>query len=526
MWPCPSVPANISTADFWRLMADDPVPRIIPGSESVDFVREFGHPTADGGARFEFAEITPAGERYRLANPGRYQSQFFAALPRRFPLPEPLRAIDLTPMVSVGLHGPGQIDLARHYHGVTAMRLLQGSKIWALRPPNDPECMSNSGTCTDPFDVCKHYAAKAHQPPACVQGAGDTILIPDGWHHGTCNAADGWTVGWGGQNRRLKLDPPPSCRHCRPAGPFRFLTASTETTFLLRHHAALFVRQAEAEAEVEAEGSCHPRGRGGRAAEPVSATALRHGSVAPLIFRGLFLQLLGLDMGEAATMRSFMDPECYALRYCGGAAGHDTRHGGAEKEQQQQQQQERRQRQRQQQQQQQEEHHWASWLRSGAHAYAYAPAGSVAALLSPVDESLASEASNASDGGGGDSESGMAETGMAESGLTRLAFVHRASGEVEWRSLPPRTAAAWHGDALVAMQAGPHVILGGGILDGALSTSYKNAEGAGMAGEDHRTEPAPQPRTAAGVGPGGATSRIVQPRDRAEVGVVCRMLSP
>ena len=63
------------------------------------------------------------------------------------------------------------------------MRLLQGTKIWALRPPGDPECMANRGTCTDPFDVCAYYAAPSSPAPACVQRAGDSIIIPNGWQY-------------------------------------------------------------------------------------------------------------------------------------------------------------------------------------------------------------------------------------------------------------------------------------------------------------------------------------------------------
>jgi len=35
---------------------------------------------------------------------------------------------------------------------------------------------------------------------SCVQEPGETLVIPDGWRHSTCNL-DEWTVGWGGQGR-------------------------------------------------------------------------------------------------------------------------------------------------------------------------------------------------------------------------------------------------------------------------------------------------------------------------------------
>jgi len=50
--------------------------------------------------------------------------------------------------------------------------------------------------------VCALYKGREAPAPACVQEAGQTIVIPDGWYHGTCNNAS-WTVGWGGQNRRI-----------------------------------------------------------------------------------------------------------------------------------------------------------------------------------------------------------------------------------------------------------------------------------------------------------------------------------
>lgn len=222
MFPCPSVAPDVTPREFWALMSADPRPRIIPGGATADFAAQFGTPASDGGATFDFAgTIEPSGKRYQLANPGpdpRHQSSVFRQLPQEFPLPLPVRSINLTPMISVGLNGTGQTDLARHYHGITAMLLLQGRKIWALRPPQDPECMANSGDCTDPLDVCQYYRQPGSPPPACVQQAGETIVLPDGWHHGTCNAADTWTIGWGGQNRRLDLQPP-TCHHCRAAGP-------------------------------------------------------------------------------------------------------------------------------------------------------------------------------------------------------------------------------------------------------------------------------------------------------------------
>lgn len=180
---CPHLAADVSHDDFWQRFHAEPRPYIIPGAAASDFVADYGRVQPNGDVLFEFGELGSAsGRRYTLSNPGvgPYQAEVFSALPERFPLPAPLRSIDLTPMISVGLNGTGQTDLARHYHGVTAMRLLQGRKLWALRPPGDSECMANSGECTDPLDVCAFYARAAAPTPACVQEAGDTIVLPDG----------------------------------------------------------------------------------------------------------------------------------------------------------------------------------------------------------------------------------------------------------------------------------------------------------------------------------------------------------
>ena len=179
-------------------MSSDPRPRLITGQQQdVDFVKQFGQATADG-AQFEGLPPVNGQSPYRLVNPpGLGLPPIYSQLRSSYPLPAPLSEVDLCPVISIGRKGTGQIDLARHYHALTVMLLLQGQKIWALRPPSDSDCAAGIGDCTNPMDVCAYYARPGAPPPACVQLPGETIVLPDGWYHGTCNNAS-WTAGWGG----------------------------------------------------------------------------------------------------------------------------------------------------------------------------------------------------------------------------------------------------------------------------------------------------------------------------------------
>eukprot|EP00900_Chrysochromulina_parva_P008527 jgi/Chrpa1/17676/Chrysochromulina_OHIO_Genome00025986-RA len=285
--------------------------------------KEFGRPVATG-AVFEFGTITSDGLPYTLSNPpGEHEPRIFRVLRERHPLPPAVQSIDLTPMISVGLNGTGQIDLGRHYHGVTAMLLLQGRKIWALRPPADPACTHDvEGECSAILDVCAHYARPGAPVPACVQEAGETIVVPDGWYHGTCNNAS-WTVGWGGQNRRMALSPHGArCFHCRPASLPRFMTTAEP-----------FVGAAHARA-ISAE-----LGRSRQRKLPL-VYAGGAGLAVSLASRALFMQFLELRMEQALAISDFLNPECLATYAFGGDVGgahgdssgggvHGSAHGGA-----------------------------------------------------------------------------------------------------------------------------------------------------------------------------------------------------
>ena len=171
-------------------MSTDPRPRLLTGPPvDVNFVARFGRQVA-GGATFSDLPPVDAESPYRLVNPpGVELPPTYRELHSLYPLPTPLASIDLCPMISIGRNGTGQTDIAHHYHATTAMLLLEGQKIWALRAPSDVDCMMNRGDCTNPFDVCEFYRQPDAPPPACVQLPGETIVLPDGWYHGTCNNA-------------------------------------------------------------------------------------------------------------------------------------------------------------------------------------------------------------------------------------------------------------------------------------------------------------------------------------------------
>ena len=248
MHACPpiDIPPHTTSSEFWEQFGESPAPRVIRGSAPADFWSEFGvSDPSSGGTYFGDVGLLSGSGRggtpYTLTNPG-YTPGIFRDLPSRFPIPDILAAINLRPVLSLGLNGTGERDIAHHYHPVTVMRLLQGRKIWALRPPGDQECMRNTGSCTDPLNVCEFYAMSDAPAPACIQEAGDTIIVPDGWYHGTCNNAS-VTVGWGAQGRSLPLQPP-SCFHCSlrggSRGQLQYATTTTELPQLsLSEHRAL-----------------------------------------------------------------------------------------------------------------------------------------------------------------------------------------------------------------------------------------------------------------------------------------------
>ena len=319
--PCPRLDApTTSPSLFWTSFGAAPRPILLSSppasSDDEDFVRAFGTAEARGTAFDDVGIIGPESP-YKLSNPG-YTPGIFerAQFETRYPLPPSLSTVMQRPVVSIGLNRTGERDIAHHYHPVTAMRLLQGEKIWALRPPGDEDCMFNRGTCTDPFDVCAYYASASAPAPACVQRAGDTILVPDGWYHGTCNNAS-ITVGWGGQGRLWPLDPP-ACRHCNARDHRgQALYATTAEPLLMERDASELVRLLGARHELR-HVPMHADGVGR------SFQHLGWGSQSPLMaIRSLVGQFVVQTALASETNRALRDPDCRLVSPAARAAEFD-----------------------------------------------------------------------------------------------------------------------------------------------------------------------------------------------------------
>ena len=239
---CPRV--RVDSADdvrhFWAAYSADPRPTLLLSDKvrPYDFLAARGLETREGVEVEDVSVGFGALAAYTLTNAA-YTPRVFDKLAADVPLPAAVEPIDLRPVFSIGRNGTGERDLAHHYHPITAMRLLQGRKIWALRAPTDAACDRAAGDCTDPFDVCAFFDRPSSPEPACVQEAGETIVVPDGWYHGTCNTAR-WTVGWGGQGWRAAAEPP-RCFHCRPRGPGGQLQYATTASAVLTASDALAI---------------------------------------------------------------------------------------------------------------------------------------------------------------------------------------------------------------------------------------------------------------------------------------------
>ena len=130
MHACPpiDIPPHTTSSEFWEQFGESPAPRVIRGSAPADFWSEFGvSDPSSGGTYFGDVGLLSGSGRggtpYTLTNPG-YTPGIFRDLPSRFPIPDILAAINLRPVLSLGLNGTGERDIAHHYHPVTVMRLL------------------------------------------------------------------------------------------------------------------------------------------------------------------------------------------------------------------------------------------------------------------------------------------------------------------------------------------------------------------------------------------------------------------
>ena len=205
---CPAVDASSMTpTEFWELMWRDPRPRRLtspsfPRLTTAEFLARFAEEGEDGWS-------FPNASGVSLAKPSEESSRdsyiltgfehcpdLIREIHGAIALPDIVSKVRSRPILSLGARGSGESNILHHFHVIATMVLLDGQKIWALRRPDDPMCI-DEGTagCADPLDVCG--LPEAERPP-CVQNAGEILVVPDGWYHGTCNSAD-WTLGIGGQ---------------------------------------------------------------------------------------------------------------------------------------------------------------------------------------------------------------------------------------------------------------------------------------------------------------------------------------
>ena len=197
--------SSMSKDAFWKLMLEDPVPRRLvsadfPRLSAEDFFQKYAEPIGGGsGWRFRDggAVVDPDDpENDYILNGPEYQRDFISTIEKDLPQPDYVRRVRSRPVLSVGHRHTGETDMQHHWHGIGTMVLLAGQKQWALRPPDDEACqLGVKNACTDPLLVCKLPEDKK---PACIQNAGEVLVLPAGWYHGTCNTAE-WTVGVGGQ---------------------------------------------------------------------------------------------------------------------------------------------------------------------------------------------------------------------------------------------------------------------------------------------------------------------------------------
>ena len=300
--PCPRVHLTdaASVRAFWADFDVNPRPVRLTedGIGEVDFLGMRGHPTADGGYQFDGAVVGGGSAApYMLTNPA-YTPAIFHGLAERFPLPRAVASIARRPVLSIGINGTGEKDIAHHFHPVTAMRLLQGRKIWALRAPTDLDCAANTADCTDPFYVCDYYAQQSAPSPACVQEPGETIVVPDGWYHGTCNNAS-WTVGWGFQGQTFAFSPP-RCFHCRLAENEQLQYATLSERVLTTSDAnAVWATLATL------------GGKDGHRLRGASFLSLGHAAQAPyMAFRSVFGQFMHMSLLAQEENRAMRSPDC------------------------------------------------------------------------------------------------------------------------------------------------------------------------------------------------------------------------
>merc|ERR550532_1657143 len=103
------------------------------------------------------------------------------------------RSTRKNPILSLGSHGSGVFT---HQHDANFLTQVQGTKLWFIAPPE-----ANKLPIRHP---CTYIARRPPGVQVCAIRPGETIYVPDRWHHATCNlrgegAWGQWNLAVGGQ---------------------------------------------------------------------------------------------------------------------------------------------------------------------------------------------------------------------------------------------------------------------------------------------------------------------------------------
>jgi len=173
----------------------------------------------------------------------------------------------------------------------------------------------NAADCTDPLNVCDYYFGLNAPAPACVQRPGDTIIVPNGWFHGTCNNAS-LTVAWGGQGQTFGLEMHGSDENDKdqPLFGFRLGTPAPGSAPTFGESEMMGMREALTTSSWQR-----------AAGHVVTANLLRAGAAfqAPLMtVRSLWGEFLSYtqEQSERHAMEHLQSMECSAIRLSPGVA--------------------------------------------------------------------------------------------------------------------------------------------------------------------------------------------------------------
>jgi len=125
-------------------------------------------------------------------------SSVYWAMHRFYSIPDVFTGIRKNPILSLGTHGSG---IFTHQHDENFLTQVQGTKVWFIAPPDTPK---------PPIRHPCSYLSQTPPPKntlgvqACALLPGETLYLPERWHHATCNlggegAWGHWNLAIGGQ---------------------------------------------------------------------------------------------------------------------------------------------------------------------------------------------------------------------------------------------------------------------------------------------------------------------------------------